>query len=596
MDSTPQPAPPSALPAQDIEQLFCKGLLILFLAIAVYIPAMSGGYIYDDDLLLTQNKVVRQGTGFFDAESWKGLATIWFPTTEESKQWINDYAPLSTTTLWIEWRLWGEGSPAGYHTTNILLHAAGALLLWAVLAQMGVRGAWLAGLVWAVHPVCVESVAWIAERRNVLSMPLLMLTLLAWLRFQSRPAGRRWNDYVLALALFAETLLAKSAVAMLPCFLLLWIWWKRDRVTKRDLLETAPFFLLSLALGVVTIWFQYTRAIADETVPVAALPHRLASACFALVFYAWKAALPVDLMFNYPEWHNTVPLGAQALGIVPFAVVFAWAWQERAGWGRHVILGLGFFVIMIAPALGILKMAYMRITLVADHFEYVPMAGLIALVAAGLACLPDWLQAPSSRKAVNVVAGCAVALLCCLTTARSVVFRDPEALWNDTLAKNPDAWQAHEHLGGVLSERRDLIGALEHFQRGVELRPWLGETHNNYGNTLRQLGANADLAFQENEKAAALSPKSVPVVYSYGCALAWANRPLDAIAQFQKVMQLQPREKQSNAMVCLQIGDLFVEAGDKPQAITYYQKALELDPTLDDARTRIEGLTEAHDK
>ncbi len=269
---------------------------------------MSGRYIYDDDTLLTANALITRGTGFFDTQSWKGLAAIWFPLNEPA---VNDYAPLSSTSLWIEWRLWGPGAPSGFHITNILLHAAGALLLWAALARMRVRGAWLAALVWAVHPVGVESVAWIAERRNVLSMPLLMLALLAWLRFQDT---RRRGDYALALVLLAATLLAKSTAVMLPFFLLLWIWWKRDRVTKRDCIGTVPFFAVSLVFGLITAWFQYARAIADEQMPIGGLLHRIASACFALGFYAVNAVLPFKLMFNYPEWHKSVwvvcPAGA----------------------------------------------------------------------------------------------------------------------------------------------------------------------------------------------------------------------------------------------------------------------------------------------
>lgn len=564
----------TARTGENPERLILKGLLIFFIATAVYIPAMSGGYIYDDDTLLTANQLITRGTGFFDAPSWSGLAAIWFPANEPS---VSDYAPLSSTSFWIEWRLWGPGTPAGYHITNILLHAAGALLLWAVLARMRAPGSWLTALVWAAHPVGAESVAWIAERRNVLSMPLLMMALLAWLCFQET---RRPGNYVLALVLFAATLLAKSTAVMLPLFLLLWIWWKRDSVTKRDCLEAAPFFAVSLAFGLVTTWFQYVRAIADEQMPIDGLLHRAASACFALGFYAVKAVLPFSLMFNYPEWHKSVWAGWQALAVVPFVAVFAWAWRERAGWGRHVILGLGFFVIMIAPALGVMKMAYMRITLVADHFEYMPMAGLIALAVAGAASAVERPGAKVSKPIFDAVAGCVVIFLGVLTWQRGDVFHDPESLWVDTLSKNPDAWQAHEHLGGILMERGDLQGSFPHFKRGVELRPNLGETHNNYGNILRNLRMDPALALAENAKAVELAGQNIAVRFSYAQALEQAGRLREAAEQYKVVLQMDPM----NAVICCKIGELLLQTGSKTDAVAYFQRALQLAPGFTQAQ------------
>ena len=577
---------PTPSPAADFERRVLMALALFVLAAIVYIPAMSGGFIYDDDTLLTENPLVTRGSGFFAAQSWRDLGAIWLPVNEKS---VNDYAPLSTTTYWIEWRLWGEGSPGGYHATNVLLHAIAALLLWAVLARIGVPGAYAAALVWAVHPVCAESVAWIAERRNVLSTPLLLLAFLAWLRFQ---AVRERRAYVAALLLFAAALLAKSAVVMLPCFMLLWAWWSRGRVVKRDLIETFPFFLLSLALGCVTAWFQYARAIAREQTPVGGLIHRAASACFALAFYMWKTVFPFHLDFNYPEWHNSLPVALQALAIVPFAAVFAWAWRERAGWGRHVILGLGFFVLMIAPALGIMKMAYMRITLVADHFDYVPMIGLIALAAAGVARLWRHVDAAVAKRAIVAATAGVVALLGVFTWKRAVVFHDAEALWVDTLAGNPDAWQAHEHLGGILKERRDFTGALEHFRRGAELRPGFSETHNNYGNALRDLGLEPGVALEENRKAVAMDPDNLNARLSYAGALAGLNRPAEAIVQYEELLKRNPGD-QASALISFEIGELFLSENKRADAAAYYAKALQFAPNFPAARQRLDTLNSA---
>jgi Tfp pilus assembly protein PilF len=271
---------------------------------------------------------------------------------------------------------------------------------------------------------------------------------------------------------------------------------------------------------------------------------------------------------------------------VALAAVLYWAWRARAAWGRHVILGLGFFIIMIAPALGLMKMAYMRITLVADHFQYVPMMGLLALAAAGIAHVCVRWNTPPVRYAVNAAAGCAIALLCVLTWRRADVFHDPESLWRDTLAKNDGAWQAHEHLGGILLDRGDLQAALVHFRRGVEIRPWLGETHNNYGNILRGLRIHPDQALEENRKAVELVPDNINIRVSYGDALVVANRPAEAVAQYQAALAMNP----ANPGVWNNLGVIYMRAGYPAQAVDYFRQALRYDPNFPPAQA---GLRDA---
>lgn len=560
-DQTP---PPERISSASLEKIVYRGLLIFFLAIVVYIPAMSGGFIYDDDILLTQNPFITRGTGFLDSESWKGLGQIWFPAGEKN---VSDYAPLASTTLWVEWRLWGN-SATGYHITNILLHATAALLLWAVLARIGVPGGWIAALLWAVHPVCVESVAWIAERRNVLSMPMLMLTLLAWLHFQ---AGRDRRYYWLALALFALALLSKATAVMLPCFLLLWLWWRNGKVTMNDLLESAPFFFFSFLFGMVTVHFQNT-AIADEKV-AGDLLNRVINASFALGFYFWKALYPIRLSFNYPEWHKTLPAQVQLLPGLAFAGAFALGWWKRASWGRHVILGLGFFALMIVPALGIRPMAYMRISLLADHFEYMPMAGVLALAVAGVAAW--WEREASAPTRWTVAAGGMVVAVwfCALTFLRAIVFQEPERLWLDTLYKNPDAWQAHEHLAQILQDKGDLTAALEHFRHGAEIRPDFPETRQNYGNTLRTMG-RIEEAIAENRAAAQLAPQNLNAVSSYGDTLLVAGRLDEAAIVYKQALAL----NEQNPLVYNCLGIIALRTGRTEEAIDYFQRALAYAP------------------
>jgi protein O-mannosyl-transferase len=571
------------------EESFTKGLLLFLVVIAVYIPVMGGGFIYDDDQLLTQNQGIVLGEGFSDPKSWHGLKSIWLPLDVSESR---DYAPLASTMLWVEWRIWGNNEPAvaesvrgigakGYHITNIVLQALCALLLWAALARIGMPGAWLAALVWGVHPVGVESVAWIAERRNTLSMALLLLTLLAWFRFQ-RDGQRR--VYAAAVLLFAAALFAKSSVVMLPFVLLLSVWWLRGRLSRRDLVAAAPFFILSLLLGLVTIYFQNFRAIGKEIVPIGGPMERLAGASFALGFYFYKTLLPFNLTFIYPEWHKTTPKLLAMLPGLAFAATVFGLWRVHTSWRRHVIFGLGFFVLMIAPVLGFLKMAYLRLTLVADHFNYIPMVGLVALAVAGLMQWRTVFQTTAAKRLPDIAIVCIVACLCWLTWQRAGLFHNEELLMTDTLRKNPNSWQAHEHLAAALYRRGDYDRALEHSKHGAELAPYLYEVHNNYGVMLQAKGLQRE-AVEQFRQAVEIEEHFAVLRINYADALVALNRLDQAIEQYRGAVKLDPK----NPDPVFKMGCVLFKTGKIDEAITCLQEATRLVPKSSEAKQMLDA-------
>jgi hypothetical protein len=294
--------------------------MIILVTLVIYIPAMRAGFVWDDDRFLTENPLIRADDGLY---------RFWF-TTEPP-----DYFPLVSTSLWLEWRLW-ENNATGYHVMNVVLHAVSSVLIWLVLRRLKIPGAWLAALVFAVHPVNVESVAWITERKNTQPMVFYLLTILLYLKFAS-DGRRRW--YFLALCSFLLALLSKTSVVMLPFVLLGCAWWQRSSIVRKDVVRAIPFFALSGVLGLVTVWFQYD--IGGDIVRTDGFFSRLAGAGWAVWFYLYKTIIPYKLCFVYPRWEIDPSSIASYLPAIILLGCFLVLWWYRMGWGEHFCLDLG---------------------------------------------------------------------------------------------------------------------------------------------------------------------------------------------------------------------------------------------------------------
>lgn len=526
---------------------------IILLTVGAYIPAIRGGFIWDDDILVTDNRLVKANDGLY---------RVWFSTESF------DYWPLTSSVWWLEWRMWGD-RPMGYHVVNVLLHAANAILVWLILQRLKIPGAWLAGLIFAVHPVNVDTVAWIAELKNTLSMFFYASAILLYLGFDDTG---RWRWYGLSLEAFLFALLSKTGVIMLPMVLLGCLWWLHGRVSLKDLRRTAPFFVLSLVLGFVTLWFQHHRIARGFTVPTTGFPTRLAAAGWTPWFYLYKALLPVNLSVVYPKWDTGATRWDSYLPGVLLVGSFALFWWKRRTWGRPALFALGYFVVTLFPVLGFFNQDFHRLSLVADHWQYQSVIGVIALaVAAGAAVVNrvgwrDRYLGVSAIVAVLVILGVA-------TWKRADVYGDSQTLWQDAIIKNPSAWIAHNNLGLALWRQGRSAEGIAQYEQALQIKSDYAEAHYNLGAALQQ-GGRLPEAIGHYELAVRINPNYGEAHNNLGIALVQTGRIGEGIAQYEAALRVKPdyAAAHNNMAVALK------QTGRFREAIGHYEQALRIDP------------------
>jgi tetratricopeptide (TPR) repeat protein len=567
-----------AVQSLSTNRMFLAGLLIA-LTLVAYGPTLDAGFIWDDDDYVTENPTLRTADG---------LRRIWLDYGATPQ-----YYPMVHTSYWLEYQLWGL-EPAGFHAVNVLLHTVGAMLLWAVLAALGLPGAWFAAAIFALHPVHVESVAWITERKNVLSGVFYLASLHAYLR--SAGLGRKAVDehratrlYAFSLACFAAALLSKTVTGSLPAVILLLVWWRRGRVGWSDVQPLIPYFLLATGFGLLTarLETQHVGAVGWEW--DLSFVDRVLIAGRALCFYAGKLVWPTQLSFNYPRFEiDSGDFVAWFYPAAAVAVVIV-AWALRARFGRGPLVAVLIFAGSLFPALGFFDVYPMRYSFVADHFQYLASVGLIALFAAFAAnAAPRRLRQQVGRLAGGrfvpevVCAGLVLALLTGMSWRQSHVYHDVETLWLDTLAKNPDSWLALGHLGTIAEERGRFDEAIEYFRASARVEPRQHEAHNNLGNALRLRG--------ELDEAAAAVERSLAAQPSYGLAhnsLGLIRHDqgefAEAVRSFERALELDP----DFAAAQTNLGITLVAVGDLDAAIARHRAALEIAPDLVAARTNL---------
>jgi tetratricopeptide (TPR) repeat protein len=499
------------------------GLLVLGTVLA-YQPVWRAGFIWDDDAYVTQNALLTAPDG---------LNQIWFSAHRQSQ-----YFPLVYTLLRFERALWGL-NPLGYHLVNVLLHAANAVLLWQLLRRLAVPGAWLAAAIFALHPVQVESVAWITELKNVQSTLFYLLALLAWVKFIRKPAAPAWGFYGLALWFEALALFSKTTACTLPAALLLVLWWRRETIGWRRILQVLPFLLMGLAMGVVSVWWE--KHLGDYADPDAGVRFGFAGkmviATRAVWFYAVKVFWPLNLTFIYPRWEIDPRAPLQYLGLAGCMVFALLLWWRRRVLGRRVTAGVVFFVAALSPLLGFIPLYTFRYSFVADHYQYLACAGLIIPIAALIS--NRMAGERPGRIVYRCLSGSLLLLLGFLTWKQSHIYADPETLWRDTLAKNPACWLAYNNLGNVLLQKGRVGEAIIQIKMALAIKPGLAEGYYNLGDALVQKG-QMDEAMADYQKAIEIKPDYAAAHSDLGYALLQKGQTNEALVHYQTAVGIKP--------------------------------------------------------
>jgi tetratricopeptide (TPR) repeat protein len=545
------------------------GLFLVAVTLIAYGPAWHAGFIWDDDAYLTQNPLLTAPDG---------LRRIWFSFDSPSQ-----YFPLTYTTFYMERALWGL-NPAGYHLVNLLLHAANALLVWRVLGRLRVPGAWLAAAVFALHPVQVESVAWITERKNVLMGFFFLLTLLAWIKFIEAPCKRPGRFYVLALIFYALALSAKTTACTLPAALLLILWLEKMPINWRRLAQVAPFVAMGIGMGLVTVWWEQHHQGTQGKLFEIGLVERVLIASRALWFYAGKLLWPANLTFNYPRWTISASdpraygwlLATAALGLA--------IWRARRWTGRSVEVAAVYFAVTLSPVLGFIMLYTFQYSFVADHYQYLACIGPMALAAAGMKI---GLGRVVRGKPFLQPALCAVLLMALgmLTWRQCGMYAGVETLWQATLARNPDSWLAHNNLGTILRQKGRVDEAITHYQEALQLRPDNESVHFNLARAFYQKG-KLDQAIAQFQLALQLEPADMEAQNN----LAWclATAPQASLRNGDKAVQLARQANElaggKNPVILGTLAAAFAEAGRFSEAVEIAQRALHLAGAQSNAR------------
>ena len=527
-------------------------LFALFLLVATaiaYLPAWNGKPIWDDNAHITAPQL----------RSGYGLLAIWTQLGATQQ-----YYPLVHTVFWVEQKLWGN-SALGYHLVNIVLHAAGAMMLLRILQRLKIPGAWLAAGLFALHPVQVESVAWISELKNTLSGVFFFLSILSYLNFDETRSRRA---YIASLVVFLLGLMCKTAIAPMPGVLLVVLWWKRGSLRPRqDALPLLPFFGLAIAAGLFTAWVERYFVGAQGAAFQLSMWQRSLVAARDFWFYIFKLIWPAKLTFIYPRWQiNPATWWLFLLGLVAL-LALVWALRRKT---RGPLAALLIFLGLLFPALGFIDVYPFLYSFVADHFQYLACAAPLTLIAAGITIGLDYWR-PSRNFLPSAIYGALLLTLGILSWRQCHDYKDIETLWRTTIARNPSCWMAYSNLGSYFAALGHVDEAIAGFRKALEIWPDQSKDHNNLGKVLAQNGRTAE-AMEEFQAALRISPNDPDTENNIGATFLQKGDIDNALLHLQKAVEKGPFRADAH----MNLGNAYLQKRQFDAAIDQYSETLRL--------------------
>jgi protein O-mannosyl-transferase len=538
--------------------IFCATLL-------AYLPALHGSLVWDDNNHLTRP----------DLQSFHGLWRIWFELGASQQ-----YYPLLHSAFWLEHRIWGD-AVLGYHLVNIVLHALSACLVVLIARQLSLKGAWLAGFVFALHPVQVESVAWISEQKSTLSGVFCLAALLVYLHFDR---SRQRQKYWLATGLFVLALMSKTVTAVLPAVILVIFWWRRGRLDwKRDVWPLVPWFATGMCAGLFTSWVERRYIGASGADFVLSPLQRVLIAGRVIFFYAGKLLWPTKLAFFYPHWNVDAAVWWQWLFPVGVLALVAGLWLVACR-NRGPLASLLIFTGTLFPVLGFLNVYPFRYSYVANHFQYLASLGILV---PGVVLLAKASERLRMGKAV-AAAGSALLILVLggLTWQQSRMYRNIETLYRRSIEQNPASYIVHYNLGTVLTEEPGrLPEAIDEFEAALKIRPDLAEAHNGLGFAFSLTSGRLGDAFAEYQLALQIRPSYAEAHNNLGNVLSRIpGRQQDAIAEYQVAIKIRPDYPEAHFNLGAVLSRM---PGRLPDAMAEYQAAVDAKPDYAEAHNNL---------
>ena len=566
------------------------GLALVTAVVAAYLPALQAGFVWNDDTYLTENRTL---------DGIEGLRLIW---TEPKAN--EQYYPMVFTSFWVEKHLWSL-QPFGYHLVNVLLHAGSALLLWGLLVRLGLPGAWFAAALFALHPLGVESVAWITERKNTLSLFLSLLAIHAWYSFlearakAAEPKKKRravraaepWSRsptafYAFAFACLTLALFAKTTACVVPAVLLVLAWWSKGSeglIVSSDVRPLFPLFTIGAFLALQTAWLERTVVQAAGSEWEIGPAGRVVLAGQTALFYAGKLFFPAKLAFIYERWNVDPRDLRQWLEAAGVLGLVAAAWLLRRRVGRGPLTSLLLFLGVLVPAMGFFNVYAMRYSWVADHFAYQALAVFAACTVCAAA---SWI-APLGIAPRRIAAALGLAVLAVLasrTHAQSRSYRNEETLWRDTLERSPSCFMCETNYGNWLMEKGREAEAVPHFEKSLSLKPDNVPALLNLAR-IEEQGGRLDAATDHLRAALRIAPQDTTVLINLATVSTKSGRIDEAIASYEEALRLGASE---SPIAHNGLGAALMQRGRVTEAIEQFREALRLDPDYAYARANLE--------